>query len=352
MDAKIKINELPAAQSVAASHLIVVQDSTVENAETKKATLGLLRSWLQSLTFKDLAQKLVAGENISINIDSGLETIEINSTLDSSRWFAGEQPTTAVQGDLWLSSSGNVYRYNNYTWESTQLNLTGPAGQNGKDGADGKDGFNPVITITPTENGYNVSFVDAIQEQELAITNGLTPHIDEESKHWFIGQLDTGVLAKGVSPTAKVEMTDVGFVITVNDENETSVEIETPTVQVGSVAMLPFGQPPTVINTGDNIHAVLDFALPKGADGGGSITRQGPYVLSASDWTEDRFQYLEVLLEVNNRNVIDIDYNDLKYWGAYQVRPETEDEQGILFKTSVIPPVDLTFYITSMGVLS
>lgn len=52
----------------------------------------------------------------------------------------------------------------------------GPEGKPGKDGAQGEKG----------DKG----------------DDGITPHIDDETKHWFIGDTDTGVLAEGVGGSA------------------------------------------------------------------------------------------------------------------------------------------------------
>ena len=52
------------------------------------------------------------------------------------------------------------------------------------------------------DNYYTKSEVDAliptVSDGEDG-TDGITPHIDETTKHWFIGETDTGVLAEGVN---------------------------------------------------------------------------------------------------------------------------------------------------------
>ena len=51
-------------------------------------------------------------------------------------------------------------------------------------------------------NYYTKSEVDAliptVSDGEDGI-DGITPHIDETTKHWFIGETDTGVLAEGIN---------------------------------------------------------------------------------------------------------------------------------------------------------
>lgn len=350
MEAKIKINELEQANQLSSTHLIIVQDGAVENAETKKATLSLLRTWLGSLNFEDLTKFLVAGEDISIDVDETEKIIKINSTSVASKWYAGDQPSEANEGDFWLSETGEVYRYDGVEWAAAAINLTGPKGSDGVNGLNGKDGFNPIVTVIPNSNGYSVTFKDAAQEQTIDIINGLVPYINEETLTWVIGDIDTGISALGISPTARVEETENGYAIIVNDGVESRVDINTPTISFGTVEMLPAGQEPIVENVGDNVNAILNLKIPKGADGGGSVIVQGPYVINTTDWTDDKRQFIAIPLELANRNVIDIDYENLDVWSAYQIRPFQETTEGIWFKCAIKPTVELTFYITSMGV--
>ena len=46
---------------------------------------------------------------------------------------------------------------------------------------------------------YTKSETDALIPTVTNGTDGITPHIDETTKHWFIGETDTGVLAEGVN---------------------------------------------------------------------------------------------------------------------------------------------------------
>lgn len=350
MEAKIKINELEQANQLSSTHLIIVQDGAVENAETKKATLSLLRTWLGSLNFEDLTKFLVAGEDISIDVDETEKIIKINSTSVASKWYAGDQPSEANEGDFWLSETGEVYRYDGVEWAAAAINLTGPKGSDGVNGLDGKDGFNPIVTVIPSSNGYSVTFKDATQEQTIDIINGLVPYINEETLTWVIGDVDTGISALGISPTARVEETENGYAIIVNDGVESRVDINTPTISFGTVEMLPAGQEPVVENVGDNVNVILNLKIPKGADGGGSVVVQGPYVINTTDWTDDKRQFIAIPLELANRNVIDIDYENLDIWSTCQIRPFQETTDGIWFKCTIKPTVELTFYITSMGV--
>ena len=77
--------------------------------------------------------------------------------------------------------------------EITRLKESGIGGRPGKDGKDGKD--------------------------------GITPHIDSTTKHWMIGNTDTGVIAEGsdgVSPTVTVTKEGKIATITCTDVNGTT----------------------------------------------------------------------------------------------------------------------------------
>lgn len=81
----------------------------------------------------------------------------------------------------------------------------GDPGEQGSKGIDGKNGLTPNIdpetkhwcigetdtgVIAEGKNGTNGS--DGVNGQD-----GITPHIDPTTKHWFIGDVDTGVIAEG-----------------------------------------------------------------------------------------------------------------------------------------------------------
>lgn len=54
--------------------------------------------------------------------------------------------------------------------------------------------------------------------------DGVTPHIDPTTKHWFIGDTDTGIIAEGqsgVSPTLTIDEIEGGHKITIVDATGT-----------------------------------------------------------------------------------------------------------------------------------
>ena len=69
-------------------------------------------------------------------------------------------------------------------------------------------------------------------------TDGITPHIDSATKHWFLGTTDTGILARGkdgangYSPTATITKTETKSILTVTDINgTTSVDVSIDPVE-------------------------------------------------------------------------------------------------------------------------
>lgn len=90
----------------------------------------------------------------------------------------------------------------------------GPPGSDGQDGAPGQDGESAYqIWLNEGNEGTEQDFLDSLvgPQGEQGIqgvpgqdgedgapgTNGITPHIDDSTGNWFIGETDTGVHAEG-----------------------------------------------------------------------------------------------------------------------------------------------------------
>lgn len=361
MDAKIRIDQLTSAEGLSNSTLFVVQDA-IEGAETKKATMNLLKTWLGALNFSDLSSLLAAGTGIDISIGEDSDIITISSTALANKWFIGEtQPTPTQNGDLWLLPSGQIFssewadvnQHSHWIWNDTGVNIKG------------EKGFSPSIEITEIDDGFTFKVVNEDGEQSATIVNGVSPRIDETSGHWFIGTIDTGVKAKGetgqdgVSPVIELtENTDnSGYVLYIKDATgETQKEIHhgeaglAASITIGNVEMTAAGTQPVIENVGTPNEAILNFKIPKGVDGGGSIIRHGPYILPTTGWTATRRYTVEMKLDTTNRNVIDIEPESLPYWSQYNIYPIAETSSSITFYAYIIPTQELIFYVTSMGV--
>lgn len=106
-----KIHELTAESALTDEHLFITQENS-DSSETKSATLALLKTWLNGLTFEDISQYFVEGTNVTINIDNETQKITITAA------------TTGEKGDK------------------------------------GEDGVSPTANITQTETGATITVID------------------------------------------------------------------------------------------------------------------------------------------------------------------------------------------------
>ena len=97
---------------------------------------------------------------ISIDINAG-HSFATNTDRDT---FFTANPTQ-LKANMYIYCNGQLQQYINSAWEVKSTAIQGSKGDKGDSGTNG--------------------------------TNGITPHIDETTKHWFIGTTDTGILAEG-----------------------------------------------------------------------------------------------------------------------------------------------------------
>ena len=131
----------------------------------------------------------------------------------------------------------------------------------GTDGTDGTDGFSPIATVTPTAAGATISITDSQGTTTANITNGI----------------DGTDGTDGFSPIATVTPTASGATISITDSQGTTTANITngsdgtdgtsATVTVGSTTTGNAGTNASVTNSGTSSAAVLDFVIPRGADG-------------------------------------------------------------------------------------
>ena len=77
-------------------------------------------------------------------------------------------------------------------------------------GVKGDDGISPTATVEQTELGCTVTVTDSTGTTSADLSNGITPHIDETTKHWFIGDVDTGIVAEGITTISTTSITYMG----------------------------------------------------------------------------------------------------------------------------------------------
>lgn len=230
----IKIHELNEAKLDALTNdNYFITQKNYNTAETQKTSLKTIKDFLKILNFTDISNFFEAGDNININIDKTTNKITISSNAVGEKGEPGEQGPIGPQGEK---------------GEKGDKGDPGEPGPQGEKGADGLNGKSVSLEITPIENGNIITFYGE-NTRFINVLNGLTPYINEETKHWFIGEEDTGIVAEGVngidgtngtngtdgySPTATIEETETGANITLVDQNgETSATINhgiSPTV--------------------------------------------------------------------------------------------------------------------------
>lgn len=118
--------------------------------------------------------------------------------------------TDYVVGDLVINET-TLYKCNTNhtsgeTFDDTEsANWTALSGVQGEKG---DDGISPIASVEQTGTGCTITITDANGTTTANLTNGtdgITPHIDETTKHWFIGDVDTGVSADGTVSQAEFD---------------------------------------------------------------------------------------------------------------------------------------------------
>lgn len=183
-------------------------------------------------------------------------TANSDSEWTESKWnqIAGNNETSANITE-WSSNKSyaisDLIIYENTLYKCIESHTSGTGfdsakwvgltGAKGDKGADGQSGFSPTITVTNTDTGVTVDITDINGTQNFSILNGtdgidgangndgksayqiavdngfegteqewidslkgqkgdsgITPTIDPETKHWLIGETDTGILAEAI----------------------------------------------------------------------------------------------------------------------------------------------------------
>lgn len=128
------------------------------------------------------------GQNLSINPETG--NIDATGGGTAATVDVGTTTTGAAGTNASVTNSG--------TTSNAVFNFTIPRG------ADGNDGVTPHIDSTSKHwyIGNTDTGIVAEGEDGTNGTNGVTPHIDPTSKHWYIGETDTNIVAEGENGAA------------------------------------------------------------------------------------------------------------------------------------------------------
>ena len=220
-------------------------------------TNGILSA--SGLDFATLTNMIVQGTNMSIITDSNAKTITFNATGGIDFDALSTAMTTGTQNGITVTADSTNNRFN---FEVTSIptiaidsegywtvdgergvNPTKAQGEKGSDGIsptavvtdtgngatititdkngtttvdiyDGTDGVSPTASVTQTETGCSITVVDGSGTTTADLTNGadgISPHIDETTKHWFIGTTDTGVGATASIDDTSIDGVDVSW---------------------------------------------------------------------------------------------------------------------------------------------
>lgn len=213
----------------------VKPDGTTITVDENGVISGASTYELPKATTTNLGGIMVDGITITVNSDGVITCINEGSVI--ATWASNvEYPVNCV-----IVYETTMYKClethtSDDTFDSTKWTaLTGEKGD---------AGISPIVKTEQTETGAIISVTDVNGTTTSVISNGIngiTPHIDETSKNWMIGEIDTGVIAEGkngISPTATVIKTDTGATITVTSgEQTTTADIENgiTTIQTTSV---------------------------------------------------------------------------------------------------------------------
>lgn len=210
-------------------------------------------------------------------------------SFDESKWELISGGTTGTTINNWSASidyaigdlvinETTLYQCNTEhtsgeTFDDTEsANWTALSGVQGEKG---DDGFSPIASVEQTDTGCTVTITDANGTTTANLTNGvngtdgITPHIDETTKHWFISDIDTGITAEG---TTTISTTSVTYTGTLSIDS-----------WVGDTA--PYTQTVSVSGITADIEPIIDLVVSDDITTGIEELTQWSYVTKAT--TED-----------------------------------------------------------------
>ena len=176
------------------------------------------------LDFAALSGMIVQGTNMSIITDSNAKTITFNATGGIDFDALAVAMTTGTQNGITVTADTENSRFN---FEVTGIPtiaidsegywiVNGERGENPTkaQGDKGNDGYSPTAIVTDTGVGATITITDNNGTTTVDIydgTDGISPHIDSTTGHWFVGENDTGVGATvGIDDTSTTG-TDVSW---------------------------------------------------------------------------------------------------------------------------------------------
>ena len=180
-----KINELVIYNNIL--YQCNINHTSLETFEENKWNV-LLSAKDDSFNFNDLSTAITTGTQSGISITADTENSRFNFEVTGI-------PTIAIDSEGYWTINGE--RGSNPTKAQ---------------GEKGSDGISPTAVVTDTGDGATITITDNNGTTTVDIydgTDGVSPHIDDTTKHWFVGETDTGVSATSSIDDTSTDGTDV-----------------------------------------------------------------------------------------------------------------------------------------------
>ena len=212
---------------------------------------GTIHGASQGLDFNALSTAMTTGTQSGITVTADTENSRFNFEVTGI-------PTIAIDSEGYWTVDGE-----------RGTNPTKAQGEKGN------DGFSPTASVEQTDTGCTVTITDANGTTTANLTNGvngtdgITPHVDETTKHWFIGDIDTGITAEGVTTVSTTSLTYTG-----------TLSIDS---WVGDTA--PYTQTVSISGITADIEPIIDLVVSDDITTGIEELTQWSYVTKAT--TED-----------------------------------------------------------------
>ena len=159
-----------------------------------------INNWSANTLYK--VGNLVINETTLYQCNTEHTSGETFDETESANWIV----LSGEKGDKGYSPAASVAQ----TDTGCTITVTDALGTTTANLINGTDGVSPVANVTPTENGCVVTVTDSSGTTTANLSNGITPHIDVTTKHWFIGDVDTGIIAEGVTTISSTSVTYTG----------------------------------------------------------------------------------------------------------------------------------------------
>lgn len=151
---------------------------------------GTIHGASQGLDFDALSTAITTGTQSGISITTDTENSRFNFEVTGI-------PTIAIDSEGYWTINGE--RGENPTKAQ---------------GEKGDDGVSPTASVIETETGATITITDGSGTTAVGISNGtdgISPHIDSSTNHWFVGVTDTGVNATAAIDDTSTDGTDVSW---------------------------------------------------------------------------------------------------------------------------------------------